>query len=139
MHIPDGYLSPATCAVAYAAAIPFWRVALGRVKRAMNSRQIPLLSLFAALSFVIMMFNLPLPGGTTGHATGIGLATVVIGPWAAMIAVSVALIVQALFLETAECSRLERIASTWRLRDRWWLMVFTGLSRDARRSGPRGA
>ena len=97
MHIPDGYLSPATCAVAYAASIPFWRVALGRVKKAMNSRQVPLLSLFAALSFVIMMFNLPLPGGTTGHATGIGLATVVIGPWAAMLAVSVALVVQALF------------------------------------------
>jgi cobalt/nickel transport system permease protein len=97
MHIPDGYLSPATCAVGFAAAIPFWRVALGRVKRTMNSRQIPLLSLFAALSFVIMMFNLPLPGGTSGHAIGIGLATVVIGPWAAMLAVSVALIVQALF------------------------------------------
>ncbi len=97
MHIPDGYLSPATCAIAYAASIPFWRLALKRVKRAMNFRQVPLLSLFAALSFVIMMFNLPLPGGTTGHATGIGLATVVIGPWGAMLAVSVALIVQALF------------------------------------------
>jgi len=97
MHIPDGYLSPATCAAAYAASVPFWRVALKRVKKAMNSRQVPLLSLFAALSFVIMMFNLPLPGGTTGHATGIGLATVVIGPWAAMLAVSVALVVQALF------------------------------------------
>jgi cobalt/nickel transport system permease protein len=72
-------------------------VALKRVKKTMNSRQVPLLSLFAALSFVIMMFNLPLPGGTTGHATGIGLATVVIGPWAAMLAVSVALVVQALF------------------------------------------
>ena len=97
MHIPDGYLSPATCAVAYAASVPFWRIALKRVKKAMNARQVPLLSLFAALSFVIMMFNLPLPGGTTGHATGIGLATVVIGPWAAMLAVSVARIVQALF------------------------------------------
>ncbi len=97
MHIPDGYLSPATCAIAYAASVPFWRVALKRVKKAMNFRQVPLLSLFAALSFVIMMFNLPLPGGTTGHATGIGLATVVIGPWGAMLAVSVALIVQALF------------------------------------------
>ena len=63
----------------------------------MHSRQVPLISLFAAFSFVIMMFNLPLPGGTTGHAVGIGLATVVIGPWAAMLAVSVALIVQALF------------------------------------------
>jgi cobalt/nickel transport system permease protein len=97
MHIPDGYLSPTTCAVAYAAAIPFWRIALGRVKRALNSRQVPLLALFAALSFVIMMFNLPLPGGTTGHATGVALAAIVLGPWAAMIAVSVALIVQALF------------------------------------------
>jgi cobalt/nickel transport system permease protein len=97
MHIPDGYLSPATCAVGYAASIPFWRIALKRVKKQMNSRQVPLVSLFAALSFVIMMFNLPLPGGTTGHATGIGLATVVIGPWAAMLAVSVALVVQALF------------------------------------------
>jgi cobalt/nickel transport system permease protein len=97
MHIPDGYLSPATCAVGYAASLPFWRIALQRVQKAMNSRQVPLLSLFAALSFVIMMFNLPLPGGTTGHATGIGLATVVIGPWAAMLAISVALVVQALF------------------------------------------
>jgi len=97
MHIPDGYLSPATCAIAYAASIPFWRMALMRVRKALNSRLIPLLSLFAALSFVIMMFNLPLPGGTTGHATGIGLASVVIGPWAAMLAVSVAITVQALF------------------------------------------
>jgi len=97
MHIPDGYLSPATCTIAYAVAIPFWRVALGRVKRALNSRQVPLLALFAALSFVIMMFNLPLPSGTTGHATGVALAAIVLGPWAAMIAVSVALMVQALF------------------------------------------
>ena len=93
MHIPDGYLSPATCATLYAGCVPFWRTALRRVKKVMNSRQVPLLSLFAAFSFVIMMFNLPLPGGTTAHATGIGLATVVMGPWAAMLAVSVALIV----------------------------------------------
>jgi cobalt/nickel transport system permease protein len=72
-------------------------MALARVKKVMHSQQVPLLSLFAAFSFVIMMFNLPLPGGTTGHATGIGLATVVLGPWAAMLAVSVALVVQALF------------------------------------------
>lgn len=97
MHIPDGYLSPATCVTLYAGCIPFWRSALLRVKKVMHSRQVPLLSLFAAFSFVIMMFNLPLPGGTTGHATGIGLATVVMGPWAAMLAVSVALVVQALF------------------------------------------
>jgi cobalt/nickel transport system permease protein len=97
MHIPDGYLSPASCAALYGASAPFWYVALERVKQALHTRLIPRLSLFAAFSFVIMMFNLPLPGGTTGHAVGIGLAAVVLGPWAAMLAVSVAIVVQALF------------------------------------------
>jgi cobalt/nickel transport system permease protein len=97
MHIPDGYLSPATCAVLYAGSAPFWYVALRRVKRALHTRLVPLLSLFAAFSFVVMMFNLPLPGGTTGHAVGVGLAAVVLGPWASMLAISIALIIQAFF------------------------------------------
>ncbi len=97
MHIPDGYLSPSTCAALYISAAPFWYVALQRVKRQLNTRLVPLLSVFAAFSFVVMMFNLPLPGGTTGHAIGIGIATVVLGPWAAMLAVSVALLIQAIF------------------------------------------
>jgi cobalt/nickel transport system permease protein len=97
MHIPDGYLSPATCAVMYAGSAPFWYVALRRVKRALHTRLVPLLSLFAAFSFVVMMFNLPLPGGTTGHAVGVGLAAVVLGPWASMLAISIALMIQAFF------------------------------------------
>jgi cobalt/nickel transport system permease protein len=97
MHIPDGYLSPSSCAALYAGSAPFWYIALGRVKKALHTRLVPLISLFSAFCFLIMMFNLPLPGGTTGHAVGIGLATVVLGPWAAMLAVSVALVVQALF------------------------------------------
>jgi cobalt/nickel transport system permease protein len=43
-----------------------------------------------------MMFNLPVPGGTTGHAVGSAVIAILFGPWAAMIAVSVALIIQAL-------------------------------------------
>src|SRR5215510_9288870 len=97
MHIPDGYLSPATCASLYAAALPFWYAALRRLKRVVTTRVIPLVSLFSAFSFVIMMFNLPLPGGTTGHAIGVGIASIVLGPWGSMLAVSVALLIQALF------------------------------------------
>ena len=97
MHIPDGYLSPATCAALYGGSTPFWYVGLNRVRKALHTRLVPLLSLFAAFCFVIMMFNLPLPGGTTGHATGVALATVVLGPWASMLAVSIALVIQALF------------------------------------------
>ncbi len=97
MHIPDGYLSPATCATLYVAATPFWWVSLQRVKRLLNTRLIPLLSMFAAFSFVIMMFNLPLPGGTTGHAVGVAIAAIVLGPWASILAVSTALLIQAVF------------------------------------------
>jgi cobalt/nickel transport system permease protein len=96
MHIPDGYLSPETCAVFYAASSPFWYVALKRVKRLMSTEFLPLISVFAAFSFVIMMFNLPLPGGTTGHAIGVGIATIVLGPWAAILAISTALTIQCL-------------------------------------------
>ncbi len=97
MHIPDGYLSPSTCAVLYGTAIPFWYVAFARVKRLLNTRQVPLLAVVSAFCFVIMMFNVPLPGGTTGHAVGVGAATAVLGPWASMLAVSIALLIQAVF------------------------------------------
>ncbi len=67
------------------------------MKKRLHTRLVPLLSLFAAFSFVIMMFNLPLPGGTTGHAIGVGIAAVVLGPWASMLAITIALVIQAIF------------------------------------------
>ncbi|HEX4773248.1 MAG TPA: cobalt transporter CbiM, partial [Bryobacteraceae bacterium] len=97
MHIPDGYLSPSTCASLYCAAAPFWYVALKRVKNVLNARAVPSVALFAAFSFVVMMFNLPLPGGTSGHAVGMGMASVVLGPWISILAISMALFIQALF------------------------------------------
>ncbi|MDR3765221.1 MAG: cobalt transporter CbiM [Acidobacteriota bacterium] len=97
MHIPDGYLSPSTCAVLYAASAPCWITALRRTRRRLLARSLPQLALFAAFSFVIMMFNLPLPGGTTGHAVGVGIAAIVLGPWSSLLAISLALTIQALF------------------------------------------
>jgi len=40
---------------------------------------------------------LPLPGGTTGHAVGMGITAIVLGPWASIIAISIALLIQAIF------------------------------------------
>jgi cobalt/nickel transport system permease protein len=97
MHIPDGYLSPSTCAGLYAAAAPFWYVAMKRVRAKLATQAVPLLAVFSAFSFVLMMFNLPLPGGTTGHAVGMGMASIVLGPWMSILAISVALLVQAIF------------------------------------------
>ena len=96
MHIPDGYLSPQTCVVAYAAAVPTWTVASRRVTKVVKTRSVPLLAMFAALSFLVMMFNVPIPDGTTAHAVGAVIIALVLGPWAAVIAVSVALLFQAL-------------------------------------------
>jgi cobalt/nickel transport system permease protein len=97
VHIPDGYLSPSTCAALYAGAAPFWWLALRRLKQTLHTRLVPRLSLFAAFSFVVMMFNVPLPGGTTGHAVGVALATIVLGPAGSILAVSTALAIQAFF------------------------------------------
>ena len=96
MHIPDGYLGPATCGFFYVVMAPIWAIASKIVKKTLSAKQVPLLAIGAAFSFVIMMFNVPIPGGTTGHAVGGVLIAILLGPWAACIAVTVALVVQAL-------------------------------------------
>jgi cobalt/nickel transport system permease protein len=97
MHIPDGYLSPATCAALYGTAAPFWYLALRKTRKLLFTRLVPLISVFAAFSFVIMMFNIPIPGGTTAHPLGVGVASIVLGPWASILALSTALFIQAFF------------------------------------------
>jgi cobalt/nickel transport system permease protein len=97
MHIPDGYLSPATSLVMFLLVLPFWARGVQKLRRTVNARNVPLIALVAAFSFVIMMFNVPLPGGTTGHAVGGALAAIVLGPEVATIAISIALVIQALF------------------------------------------
>lgn len=96
MHIPDGYLGPPTCGVLYAGMLPIWAFASRIVKKTLKARQVPMLAIGAAFSFVIMMFNVPIPGGTTGHAAGGVLVAILLGPWAACIAITVALVIQAL-------------------------------------------
>jgi cobalt/nickel transport system permease protein len=96
VHIPDGYLGPATYSSLFGITIPFWAFASWKLNKTLKSRQAPYLALGAAFSFVIMMFNIPVLGGTTGHATGTTLIAILVGPWAAIIAVSVALGIQAL-------------------------------------------
>ncbi|NMB88628.1 MAG: cobalt transporter CbiM [Chloroflexi bacterium] len=97
MHIPDGYLSPVTSIILFALVLPFWVRGVQKLREKMSARNIPVVALFAAFSFVIMMFNVPLPGGTTGHAVGGALAAIILGPEIATIAVSIALIIQAFF------------------------------------------
>lgn len=97
MHIPDNYLSPATCAVMFAVAAPVVAVSAKKVKVQLKEHRelAPMLGIAASLSFLMMMFNVPVPGGTSAHAVGGTLLAILIGPQAACISVAVALILQA--------------------------------------------
>lgn len=97
MHIPDNYLSPSTCAIIGTTMLPIWKRASVKVKEQLTRKKMPLLGIGAAFSFLVMMFNLPLPGGTTGHAVGATLIAILLGPYGATIAVTIALAIQALF------------------------------------------
>lgn len=77
MHIPENYLSPSTCAVMTAAMLPAWGYSIHKVKTEIPKAKMPLLGIGAAFSFLGMMFNVPLPGGTTGQAV-VGVALLVI-------------------------------------------------------------
>ncbi len=118
MHIPDNYLSPQTCAVMTAVMVPVWAISVRKLRShlggelgketkgnllseredagKMARRRLTMLGAAAAFSFLGMMFNIPLPGGTTGHAVGGTLTAILAGPYGACISVSVALLLQAL-------------------------------------------
>ena len=98
MHIPDNYLSPASCAVLAVSAAPVVGLSITKVKAQLkeNKELAPMLGIAASLSFLLMMFNVPIPGGTTAHAVGGVLLSILIGPYAASLALTVALLLQAL-------------------------------------------
>jgi cobalt/nickel transport system permease protein len=79
-----------------AVMVPVWTRAVKKVKREVTKKKMPLMGIGASLSFLTMMFNVPLPGGTTGHAVGGTLLAILLGPEAACISVTIALLIQAL-------------------------------------------
>jgi cobalt/nickel transport system permease protein len=77
--------------------VPAWVTAGRRVRKVVRSRYVPYVALGASFSFIVMMFNVPVPDGTTAHGVAGTLTAILLGPWAAVISISVALIIQALF------------------------------------------
>ncbi|MGC8825103.1 MAG: cobalt transporter CbiM [Bacteroidales bacterium] len=96
MHIPDGYLSPQTYLPLYGGFAVVAAVATAKLKQSFDTKLVPYMGMAAAFSFLIMMFNIPIPGGTTGHAVGGAIIAILFGPWVAFISISIALIIQAL-------------------------------------------
>lgn len=95
MHIPDGFLSPQTCVTCWAAAAPVWIVTWRAIKRRFEHTTAAHIGVAAAFVFLLQMINVPIPGGTTGHAVGAAMVAITLGPAAAILAVSMALALQA--------------------------------------------
>ncbi|MBW7860957.1 MAG: energy-coupling factor ABC transporter permease [Rhodocyclaceae bacterium] len=98
MHIPDGLLSPQTWLPAFAIAVPLWALGARRLAHTMGDAVVPRLAVFTALAFLMSTLMVPLPGGTSGHAVGVSLLTLVFGPWPAFMAYSLVLLLQALVI-----------------------------------------
>ncbi len=96
MHIPDGYLSPTVVIVTYTIALPLWIYGFKKLKTTLNEETLPLIGVLSAMSFIIMMLNIPIPGGTSGHAVGAVLIAILFNPWIAFISISVVLLIQAI-------------------------------------------
>jgi len=106
MHIPDGYLSPATVVATYVVAVPLWVYGFRRLKTTLNEETLPLIGALSAMSFIIMMFNIPIPGGTSGHAVGAALISILFNPWIGFISVSMVLLIQAVIFGDGGVSTL---------------------------------
>lgn len=96
MHIPDGFIAPQVYVPAYVAAAGAWAYGAKRIKRTVREETIPLMAVVTALAFVLSMIAVPLPGGTSAHATGIGILAVLFGVWASFLSISLVLLLQAL-------------------------------------------
>jgi len=87
---------PPIMALGWAIAIIVIYIAVRRIRSSIPEDRIPTLAVLAAGIFVAQMLNFPVVGGTTGHLIGATIATIIVGPWAAIIVISVVIIVQGL-------------------------------------------
>ncbi|MHB1347212.1 MAG: energy-coupling factor ABC transporter permease, partial [Candidatus Humimicrobiaceae bacterium] len=95
MHIPDGFIDLKTAAGAGVLSLSGFIVAIIKVKQYFRARVVVVMGIFAALIFAAQMINFTIIGGTSGHLLGAALATIILGPYAGSIIITVVLIVQA--------------------------------------------
>lgn len=96
MHIPDGFLGwtwPIFLIIAAVAVL----YSLKWASENLDERNVPLLAVLAAGIFAIQAMNIPIPWGTSGHMVGAALIAIIfVSPWAAVLVLSIVLILQGL-------------------------------------------
>ncbi len=99
MHIPDGFLSVPVSIVLWAGSVVVVGLALKRVGKDLHERQVPMMGVMAAAIFAGQMLNFSVTGGTSGHLLGAAIATILLGPWSAVIVLTSVVSIQALVFQ----------------------------------------
>ncbi|OGO33838.1 MAG: cobalamin biosynthesis protein CbiM [Chloroflexi bacterium RBG_16_54_18] len=99
MHIPDGFLSVPVSLIMWIVSLVAIAVAIRHAGRELGERQVPLMGVLAAAIFAGQMLNFSVAGGTSGHLMGAAIATILIGPWAAVLVLTTVVGVQALIFQ----------------------------------------
>ena len=99
MHIPDGFLSVPISIILWIVSIIVIAVSLRRVNQDLGERQVPMMGVLAAAIFAGQMLNFAVAGGTSGHLMGAAIATILLGPWAAILVLTTVVGVQALIFQ----------------------------------------
>jgi cobalt/nickel transport system permease protein len=96
MHIPDGFLSNSINVTTFVISAGACAYAVRKVNRTFGEKEVPLMGVTAAFIFAAQMLNFPVAGGTSGHFLGAVFASVLLGPWASLLIMTIVLIVQCL-------------------------------------------
>ncbi|MFN7037407.1 MAG: energy-coupling factor ABC transporter permease [Bellilinea sp.] len=99
MHIPDGFLSLPVALALWVASMVFIGIAIRRLEASLSEGEIPLMGILAAAIFAGQMLNFSVTGGTSGHLLGAALATILLGPYPAMLVMTAVVSVQALLFQ----------------------------------------
>lgn len=97
MHVPDGIFPIEQAIIYLIIALGMLAYSLSKIEKEMNEKAIPLIGVLGAGLFAAQMFNFPTPYGASGHLIGTALATIIVGPWAAILIISGVLFIQMLF------------------------------------------
>ena len=96
MYIPEGFLESQIWIFFYILMAILWFVGLKKIFHNLNLQYISILLVASAFSFALMMFKIPLTGGTTGHLIGAAFLSIILGPWASFVVITLSLALQML-------------------------------------------
>jgi cobalt/nickel transport system permease protein len=96
MHISDGIIDAPVSIAFGVVAVAGVAYAAKRARDDLDDRTTPMAGLVAAFVFAVQMLNFPVLPGVSGHLLGGALATLLVGPWLAILCVAVVLLVQGL-------------------------------------------